>query len=140
MAESIDLVVVGAGQAGLSLSHEILRAGLEHLVLERGRVGQSWRGRWDSFCLVTPNWTVRLAGGPYRGADPDGYMPRDDIVSHLRDYAASFGAPVREGVEVTSVEPLDGGGFRLQLPAGEILARRLVLAAGGYQKPHRPVG
>src|SRR5260370_42405489 len=97
-AESVDVVMVGAGQAGLSLSHELAQADVEHVVLDRGRVGQTWRTRWDSFCLVIPNWTVQLPGGRYDGGDPDGFMPRDDIVGHLTYYAGSFHAPVREGV------------------------------------------
>jgi len=64
MTDRIQVVVVGAGQAGLAVSHELTHAGVEHLVLEKGRVGQTWRGRWDSFCLVTPNWTVQLPGRP----------------------------------------------------------------------------
>src|SRR5690349_10808316 len=81
-AECVDVVVAGAGQAGLSVSHELSRADVEHVVLDRGRVGQRWRTRWDSFCLVIPNWTVQLPGGCYDGGDPDGFMPRDDIVRH----------------------------------------------------------
>ncbi len=72
MAESCDVVIIGAGQAGLSLSHELLRSNREHLLVERGQVGQSWRSRWDSFCLVLPNWTVQLAGQAYSGPDPEG--------------------------------------------------------------------
>ena len=82
-ADTVEVAVVGAGQAGLSISHELAAAGVEHLVLDRGRVGQSWRGRWDSFCLVIPNWTVQLPGGAYHGDDPDGFLPRDGIVRHL---------------------------------------------------------
>ena len=74
MVEPAGVIVIGAGQAGLATSHELTRAGLEHVVLEGGRVGESWRGRWDSFCLVTPNWTVQLPGGAYDGGDPDGYI------------------------------------------------------------------
>ena len=92
----IPVVVIGAGQAGLAASRELTGAGVEHVVLERGRVGETWRGRWDSFCLVTPNWSVQLPGGRYEGDDPDGYMARDQIVAHLERYAA--GAPVRDGV------------------------------------------
>ncbi|MGH3130093.1 MAG: FAD-dependent oxidoreductase, partial [Gaiellaceae bacterium] len=80
MAERIDVVVIGGGQAGLAASHELTRAGVEHVVLERGRIGETWRGRWNSFCLVTPNWTVQLPGYPYDGDDPDGFMPRDETV------------------------------------------------------------
>ncbi len=138
MNSAVDVVVVGAGQAGLSLSHELAAAGVEHIVLERGRVGETWRGRWDSFCLVIPNWTVQLPGGRYRGDDPDGFMPKRQIVSHLVAYAESFQAPVREGVTVTSLEPGENGGFLLRTSSVEIQAREVVLASGGYQKPHRP--
>ena len=79
------------------------------MVLERGRVGQSWRGRWDSFCLVTPNWSMQLPGGPYDGDDPDGYLPRDEIVGYLEGYASANAGPVREGVEV-DVDPRRRGG------------------------------
>ena len=136
--EKFDVVVAGAGQAGLSVSHELAAAGVDHAVLERGRVGQTWRGRWDSFCLVTPNWTVRLAGSGYQGPDPDGFMPRDAIVGTLEAYARSFRAPVREGIAVTAVGSLPTGGFLLQTAAGEIRTRALVLATGAYQRPHRP--
>jgi putative flavoprotein involved in K+ transport len=138
--ETVEVAVVGGGQAGLSLSHELSHAGVEHLVLEQGRVGQTWRGRWDSFCLVIPNWTVQLPGGHYDGDDPDGFMPRDDIVDHLVRYADRFGAPVREGVEVSRLSATDDGGFLLSTSSGDIRARRVVLASGGYQKPHRPPG
>ena len=110
--EYYDAVVVGAGQAGLAVSHELSAAGIEHVVLERGRIGQSWRQRWDSFCLVTPNWTVRLPGRSYDGPDPDGFMPRDEIVRTLEKYAGGFRAPVRENVGVAAVESPSDGGFR----------------------------
>jgi Pyridine nucleotide-disulphide oxidoreductase len=109
-------------------------------VLERGRIGETWRGRWDSFCLVTPNWTVRLPGHPYDGDDPDGFMPRDELVAYLERYAAAVGAPVREGVAVTSLAPADGGGFVLGTADGEIRAGSVVVATGAYQRPHRPAG
>src|SRR5438309_7291413 len=138
MSSAVDVAIVGAGQAGLSLSHELAAAGVEHIILERGRVGETWRGRWESFCLVIPNWTVQLPGGRYRGAEPDGFMPRDQIVSHLVAYAESFHAPVRDGVSVTNLEHADDGTFLLRTSSGEIRARQVVLASGGYQKPHRP--
>lgn len=138
MSSAVDVAIVGAGQAGLSLSHELAAAGVDHIVLERGRVGETWRGRWESFCLVIPNWTVQLPGGRYRGYDPEGFMPRDQIVSHLVAYAESFQAPVREGATVTRLEPGDDGDFLLGMSSGDIRARAVVLASGGYQKPHRP--
>ncbi len=136
--EHVDVIIVGAGQAGLAVSHELSAAGIEHVVLERGRIGQTWRQRWDSFCLVTPNWTVQLPGYHYGGPDPDGFMPRDEIVGILEEYAASFGAPVREDVKVTAVESLPAGGFILRTTSGEFRSRLLVLATGAFQRAHRP--
>src|SRR5262245_31371637 len=94
LAERIEVVVIGAGQAGLATSCELTRAGVEHVVLERGRIAETWRGRWDSFCLVTPNWSVRLPGGVYDGDDPDGFMQRDEIVAYLERYASTSAAPL----------------------------------------------
>ena len=131
-------VVVGGGQAGLAMSRELTVRGVDHAVLERGRVGQSWRDRWDSFCLVTPNWSVQLPDGAYNGDDPDGYLPRDEIVAFFERYAAKIAAPVREGVAVRSIEREPGGGFRVGTSAGELHADRVVLANGAYQRPHRP--
>jgi len=138
--ERFDAIVVGAGQAGLAVSHELSAAGIEHIVLERGRIGQTWRQRWDSFCLVTPNWTVRLPGFAYSGPDPDGFMPRDEIVGILEKYAKSFGAPVREGVTVTAVESPSTGSFTLRTTTGDFQSRILISATGAYQSAHRPPG
>jgi putative flavoprotein involved in K+ transport len=138
MPERIGTAIIGGGQAGLSVSRELGQAGVEHVLLERGRVGQSWRGRWDSFCLVTPNWSVQLPGHPYDGPDPDGFMPRDELVRHIEQYATAIDAPLREGVEVSSVTPEPGGGFALSTSAGDIVASTLVLCTGAYQRPHRP--
>jgi putative flavoprotein involved in K+ transport len=132
-----DVVVVGGGQAGLAVSHELAGAGVEHVVLERGRVAQTWRGRWDGFCLVTPSWSLRLPGHPYDGDDPDGFLLRDEVIGHLERYAD--GLPVEQGVEVTSLAQRDGG-FVLETSAGTLTPRRVVLATGAYQRPHRPDG
>jgi putative flavoprotein involved in K+ transport len=132
------VVVVGGGQAGLAVSHELTHAGVEHVVLERGRVAQTWRRRWDSFCLVTPNWSLQLPDHAYSGADPDGFLARDEIVDYLEGYAASFQAPVNEGVDVTALAPGSGSRFRLSTNAGEIEADTVVLTSGAYQRAHRP--
>jgi putative flavoprotein involved in K+ transport len=134
------VVVIGGGQAGLATSHELTQAGVEHVVLERDRIGQTWRDRWDSFCLVTPNWSVKLPGGEYEGDDPDGYMLKDEIVAHLERYASSFSAPVREGIAVSSVAPVAGGGFLLRTSDGDLRASEVVIAAGTYRRPYRPAG
>ncbi|MDQ4034152.1 MAG: NAD(P)-binding domain-containing protein [Actinomycetota bacterium] len=141
MADSssdVPVVVVGAGQAGLAVSHELTALGVDHVVLERARIGQAWRGRWDSFCLVTPNWTLRLPGAPYEGDDPEGFLPRDEIVQYLQRYASSFGAPVREGVAVESLQPGLNSGFVLRTSAGDLQAESVVVCTGAYQRPHRP--
>jgi putative flavoprotein involved in K+ transport len=140
MTERAETVVVGGGQAGLSVSRELTAAGVSHAVLERGRIGQTWRGRWDSFCLVTPNWSVQLPGHFYDQDDPDAFMPRDEIVRYLERYAAAVDAPVREGVDVTRVRPRPDGGFDLDTSEGAIVAQTVVLSTGAYQRPHRPAG
>jgi putative flavoprotein involved in K+ transport len=139
MTERFDAVVIGGGQAGLATSCELTRAGVDHLVLERGRVGQTWRDLWNSFCLVTPNWSVRLPSHPYDGDDPDGFMPRDEIAAYLERYAAATETPIRERTEVTSIEP-DAGRFTIRTPNGTIEASSVVVSTGAYQRPHRPPG
>jgi glycine/D-amino acid oxidase-like deaminating enzyme len=135
--ERFDAIVIGAGHAGLATSCELTRADVRHIVLERSRIGQTWRDLWESFCLVTPNWSVQLPGYPYDGDDPDGFMPRDEIVAYLERYAGAFGAPVREGVHVASVEPADGG-FALRTTEGDLHADSVVIATGTYGRPLRP--
>ena len=137
MTEHIPVVVIGGGQAGLATSYQLTQEGVEHAVLERARVGETWRGRWDSFCLVIPNWFCQLPGHHYDGPDPDGFMPRDDIVGYLERYADRFKSPLREAVEVTSLQPTDGG-FTLSTSSGDISARSVVVSTGAYQRPNRP--
>ena len=95
-----ETVVIGAGQAGLAASHELDAARASSTSCSSAAASaRRWRDRWDSFCLVTPNWTVQLPGGRYDGDDPDGYMPRDDVVALPRALRRRLRAPVREGVE-----------------------------------------
>src|SRR5260370_39622311 len=96
--EHVAVAVVGGGQAGLATSFELTRHGIEHLVLERDHVGQTWRDRWDSFCLVTPNWSVQRPAYHYAGAEPAGFMPRQETLAYRARDAKAFRAPVREGV------------------------------------------
>ncbi|MGH1565639.1 NAD(P)-binding domain-containing protein [Mumia sp. DW29H23] len=131
-------IVVGGGQAGLAVSHELAALGVEHRVLERGRVAQTWRGRWDSFTLVTPNWSLRLPGSAYDGDEPEGHVPRDAIVAFLQDYAERQAGPVEEGTTVASVETGRGARFLLRTDQGDIDADAVVVCTGAYQRPHLP--
>ena len=138
MPENIDTVVIGAGQAGLAVSRELGIRGIRHAVLERSRVGQSWRDRWDSFTLVTPNWTLDLPGSPYAGADPEGHVPREQIVGYLQDYRSRWQVPVREGVDVTSLRSGTGSRFELATSLGPVNADNVVVCTGSFRTPHRP--
>ena len=133
-----DVVIVGAGQAGLAASACLSRQGIDHIVLERHEIGASWRRqRWDSFCLVTPNWTVRLPGQAYDGTDPDGFMPGRDFVTFLETYADRFALPVQGQTEVRAATP-ENGGWVLQTSAGPMRARALIVATSTYQSPSIP--
>ncbi len=133
-----DVIIVGAGQGGLSVSYYLSQAGVGHVVLDRGGVAHAWEAhRWDSFCLVTPNWTVDLPGRPYRGDDPDGFMLRDEFVAYIKDWAESFRAPVKCGVDVTHVSA-QGGHFVLETSHGRMRARTVVIATATYQHPKVP--
>ncbi len=134
--ESIDVVVVGAGQAGLSVSYYLRSFGVEHVVLERGVVAESWRSqRWDSFTLVTPNWMTRLPGHLLAAGTGADFICWDAVVGMLERFAA--GLPVREDVDVLSVAEGDRG-YRVTTPGGEISARAVVIAGGGQRVPVIP--
>lgn len=134
----IHTVIIGGGQAGLAMSRCLTDAGVEHVVLERGRVAERWRSeRWDSLRLLTPRWQSRLPGWSYDGPDPDGYMSRDEVVRYLEGYAASFRAPVEAGVAVTAVVP-HRLGFRVTTDRGSWTAANVVVATGESQSPRVP--
>ncbi|WP_423463658.1 MSMEG_0569 family flavin-dependent oxidoreductase [Promicromonospora sp. MS192] len=134
-----DVLVVGGGQAGLSMSRHLVGQGVDHVVLERDTVAHEWRdGRWDAFTLVTPNWHCRLPAYPYDGPDPNGFMGRDEVYSWVRGYADTFDAPVAEGVAATRIAPRSGGGFVVQTTAGLVSAGAVVAAVGGYHRPVLP--
>jgi putative flavoprotein involved in K+ transport len=135
MTERIDTVVIGAGQAGLSASFHLTQAGREHVVLERGEVADSWRNRrWDGFYLNTPKFTQQLPGFEYAGPEPEAFSSRDETISYLRDYACSFSAPVRAGVEVTALRR-EGSGLEVEAAGETLRARNVVVATGAYQSP-----
>lgn len=134
----ITAVVIGAGQTGLAMSRCLSDRSIDHVVLERGEVANSWRKeRWDSLRLLTPNWLNRLPGYRYTGDDPDGYMTRPEIVDYIATYATTIDAPVELDTEVTSVEQVDDG-FRVTTPNGEWQAQAVVIASGPYHRPDVP--
>lgn len=137
MIETIDVAVIGAGQAGLATSSWLTRRGISHVVLERRAIAESWRRRWTSLRLVSPNFLNRLPGHPHGGGDPDGFLTRDETIAYLTEYAAAIEAPVREHVTVRKVR-LNPDGFDLVTDAGAIRTRAVVVATGAHQRPHVP--
>jgi putative flavoprotein involved in K+ transport len=134
-----ETVIVGAGQAGLTMSWWLQQGGREHVLIERRTtLGGGWLDRWDAFRLVSPNWTSSFPGYRYEGSDPHGYMPRDEIAGRVRDYAAAIDAPVITGTEVTRVAANPGGGFTLETSAGRVEAQNVVVAAGSFHVPRLP--
>ena len=136
--ERITTVVVGAGHAGLAASHFLGERSVDHVVLERGEVANSWRReRWDSLRLLTPNWQSCLPGLRYEGPDPDGFMTMGEVTQFIERFAAVSRAPVRTGVNVTSVWPTDDG-YHLMTTHGEIRCRTVVIASGACNQPTVP--
>ena len=136
--EHVTTVVIGAGQAGLSASHFLSARSIDHVVLERGEVANSWRHeRWDSLRLLTPNWQSNLPGHRYDGPDPDGYMTMGEVVDHIDRFATVSRAPVRTGVEVTSVRRTDEG-YQVATTRGRFRCRSVVIASGAYNRPTVP--
>lgn len=139
MIKHYSVIIVGGGQAGLSTSYYLKEKGIEHIIFEKNRVGHSWRSkRWDTFCLVTPNWQCTLPGYHYPGDDPRGFMQKDEIVKYLEGYAESFSPPLQEGVEVSRVGKRESGVFELTTSTGDYTAAQVVIAAGGYHVPRIP--
>ena len=141
MVRSVETVVVGAGQAGLLMSDLLGRAGREHVVFDRrSTLGGGWQDRWDAFRLVSPNWTTSMPGLAYRGAEPDGFMPRDELIDHFRRYAAAIAAPVELDTEVSRLVAHDDGAARFELTTstGSVLARHVIVAGGPFQRPNIP--
>ena len=138
-----DVVVIGGGQAGLSIGYYLRAAGGKFIIFERGRIGETWRSqRWDSFAVNTPNWSNGLPGDPYEGDKPDGFYLRDELVEYFEHYTAKFELPVTEEVTVTEVGA-DGDGFQVTFEdaAGvvdSITAANVVVASGMMQAPKIP--
>jgi putative flavoprotein involved in K+ transport len=131
-------VIIGAGQAGLAMSRYLTERSIDHVVLERGEVANSWKKeRWDSLRLLTPNWQSRLPGYGYEGDDPDGYRTMPETIDFIERYADVISAPVQTHTEVTSVRPANGG-YTVATNQGEWQCRSLVLANGECNIPNVP--
>ncbi len=132
------VIVVGGGQAGLSASYCLKKENINHLVLDRGEIGDSWgKRRWDSFCLVTPNWQCRLPGFDYDGNDPKGFMVKDEIVDYVKRYAESFNPPIKGNVEVHKVYKKDTNSvFNVDTSIGNFTADKVIIATGAYHIPN----
>ncbi|HET9642152.1 MAG TPA: NAD(P)-binding domain-containing protein [Burkholderiaceae bacterium] len=138
MLEHIDTVIVGGGQGGLATSYHLTQQGIPHVVLEKkDRPAPTWEDeRWDSFTLVTPNWSFRLPGAEYRGDRPDDFMSRDEIVARFRDYVEQYRLPLRYDTEVVSIERADEAqSLRVRTRDAGFLARNVVVATGLFQFP-----
>ncbi len=136
--ERTTAVVIGAGHAGLAASHFLGDRSIDHVVLERGEVANSWRReRWDSLRLLTPNWQSRLPGLRYEGPDPDGYMTMGEVTEFIECFATASRAPVRTGTDVTSVRRTDDG-YRVTTNRGEIGCRAVVIASGACNQAAVP--
>lgn len=134
----VSTLVVGAGHAGLAVSSCLSERSIDHVLLERGDVANSWTtGRWDSLRLLTPNWMNRLPGYHYDGSDPDGFMTMPEVIDYIRGYAKVAEAPVQSSTSVTALRPGDGR-FHVETSEGEWTARSVVLASGACNVPAVP--
>ena len=133
-----DVVVIGGGQAGLAMSRSLTAYGIDHIVLERGRIGERWHSeRWNSLHLLTTNALSALPGLPHTDKNPDAFMPASAFASYLERYAQKMAAPVICGVEVTDVKPA-AGGYRISTNSGQWQTRAVVIATGACDVPYRP--
>ncbi|NQV03514.1 MAG: NAD(P)-binding domain-containing protein, partial [Bacteroidia bacterium] len=136
-----DVIIVGAGHGGLSVSYFLKEKNVNHLVFERGKIGESWRSqRWDSFALNTSNWMSMLPGDTYEGDFRNGFMDRDEFVAYLSKYAKRFQLPVKEGTNVISVKQRpESGVFEVNIEnealQDHIYCRQFVLASGAMSAP-----
>ncbi|MBW2422800.1 MAG: NAD(P)-binding domain-containing protein [Deltaproteobacteria bacterium] len=138
-ARSVTAVVIGAGHAGLAMSRCLTQRSIDHVVLERGEVANSWRReRWDSLRLLTPNWQSRLPGSGDRNEDPDGYMSMPEVIDFISEYAVSISAPVETQTRVTSVRPAADDGYLVETNRGEWRCETLVIASGAFNIPLVP--
>src|SRR6266508_6014707 len=137
-AGDYEVVVIGAGQAGLAMGHYLARRGRRFVILERGdTIAPAWRERWDSLTLFTPRRYSSLPELSFPG-DPDGYPTRDEVIAYLERYAETFQLPIDLNSEVGQLERGDDGRFRLHLQGRTTTADQLVVATGPFQAPYVP--
>jgi putative flavoprotein involved in K+ transport len=135
---TVDTIVIGAGHAGLAVSHCLAERSIEHVVLERGEIANSWRHeRWDSLTLLTPNWQSRLPGFAYSGDDPDGFMSMPELIAFIDDYASANAAPVQTQTTVTSVS-YESDAYTVSTDKGDWRGRSVVIASGACNLPSVP--
>ena len=133
------VVIIGGGHNGLAMSKQLSDRGIDHVVLEKGEVANSWRSqRWDSFTLLTPNWQARLPGKEYAGDDPDGFMTGAQLIEFLEGYAGGVAAPVHEGTRVTAIRSVGEGHYDVSTDQGSWRCRSVVLASGACNLPSVP--
>ena len=139
MSAQVSTIIIGGGQAGLATSYWLKQHQHEHIILEEAaQAANAWRNdRWDSFTLVTPNWATRMPGAESPGSDPNGFMPRDEIVTCFEQYIERFQLPVHYNTRVTAVEQ-GGAGYVVRTDDGTFTARNVVVATGLYQRPKVP--
>ena len=139
MPDPIETVIIGGGQAGLSMSYHLAQLGREHVILERGRIAERWRSeRWDSLSFQFPNWMVRLPGYAYEGAEPDGFMGRNEVVRFIAEYARRIAPPIRCGIQVTALQEAESGRLLVQGSGFNMEVANVVVATGPYQEPSIP--
>lgn len=140
MSDHVDVIIIGSGHSGLSMGYCLSQKNLNFIILEKeDAIVPAWRGRWDSFTLVLPNWTLQLPDYPYSGANPDGFLTRDEIVEYMEGFAATFNPDIRFGSEVTSIEknPMDTR-FLVRTNGNVYKTDNVVIATGTFQKPKIP--
>lgn len=138
--ETRNTIIIGGGQSGLAISYLLTQQDRDHIILEKQQwIGETWRSRWDSFTLVTPNCQLQLPGYPYQGDEPDGFLRRDEVVEYIEEYAARFDPPLRFGVEVTAVtQNHQGSGYLVQTTACDYQAENVIVTVGAFQFPAIP--
>ena len=139
MPEPIETVIIGGGQAGLSMSYHLAQLGREHIIIERGRIAERWRSeRWDSLAFQFPNRMVRLPGYAYEGDEPDGFMHRDEVVRFIEEYVRRISPPIRCGIVVKALGQAETGRLLVETHDFYMEAANVVVATGPYQEPSIP--